>query len=508
VGVTYSGSSPEGSYNNVSRTVTWDLGSVIPDACLNLTLTVDVNVGIANGTMLNNLADAEWSYGSDNYGPVEADWQTEINTHPQLTIVKTGTEEARGGDTITWEIEITNVGGATAENVTLTDILPLHLNYLSSIPSGSEADGVITWSLANIASGGSVTVEVQAEVDFGMHENTVLINTAIVNWEDVEGEPYGPETATASTLVGPALTITKTAALQYAFPGDTITYTISYENTSTVNLTGVVVTETYDANVDFVSADPGPDLSTNNKWTIGALNAGDSGTIQVVVRVKSTVSEGVILRNDVNISSFEGAQGEDDDKVDARYPPDLQAAKTGRLYADPNKDGMPSLGDTLEYTIIIKNNGEGQATGVVFTDTPDPLTSLVPGSVSTSQGIVTGGNNGIPPVTISVGTVDPGASITITFRVIIDEVSYLNFVVNQGHVISIELPDIPTDDHGWPGSQDPTITHLGLRYLVGGEVQSINRSMLWARWLGLPVILIAGLAATLIVRRRVRRLQL
>ena len=49
-------------------------------------------------------------------------------------------------------------------------------------------------------------------------------------------------------------------------------------------------------------------------------------------------------------------------------------------YPDPNADGKADPGETITYTINISNAGPGDATGVSFTDTIDPNTTLVPAS--------------------------------------------------------------------------------------------------------------------------------
>ena len=102
--------------------------------------------------------------------------------------------------------------------------------------------------------------------------------------------------------------------------------------------------------------------------------------------------------------------------------PVLEATKTDALFIDADDNGVPSPGDTLLYQIIIINSGSGVATGVVFDDTVDPNTTLVNGTVQTSQGMVTSGNTpGDTRVAANVGTLPSGASVDISFRVTIDD---------------------------------------------------------------------------------------
>jgi uncharacterized repeat protein (TIGR01451 family) len=61
--------------------------------------------------------------------------------------------------------------------------------------------------------------------------------------------------------------------------------------------------------------------------------------------------------------------------------PSLTATKTDS-FSDPDGDGKAEPGDTITYNVTVTNNGT-DATNVQFTDTLDPNTTLVPGSVAT-----------------------------------------------------------------------------------------------------------------------------
>jgi Bacterial Ig domain/Calx-beta domain/Lamin Tail Domain len=65
-----------------------------------------------------------------------------------------------------------------------------------------------------------------------------------------------------------------------------------------------------------------------------------------------------------------------------RRAPGISATKTD-AFPDPNSDGKAAPGETITYTVTITNSGPDPATGVQFNDTPDPNTTLVPGSITT-----------------------------------------------------------------------------------------------------------------------------
>lgn len=61
--------------------------------------------------------------------------------------------------------------------------------------------------------------------------------------------------------------------------------------------------------------------------------------------------------------------------------PQLKLESSFRLLTDRDKDGIPSVGDTLHYEVKIANAGQVALSDVLLRGTPDPNTDVVPGSV-------------------------------------------------------------------------------------------------------------------------------
>ncbi len=144
--------------------------------------------------------------------------------------------------------------------------------------------------------------------------------------------------------------------------------------------------------------------------------------------------------------------------------PVISDPKIDSLFADNDSSGAPSPGDVLAYSVLISNTGGSAATGVVFTDTPDPNTSLVVGSVAATAGTISSGNTpGDTSVAVSIGLLSPGDSVTITFRVLIDDpiAPGVDQVANQGTTTGSNIPPTPTDDPATSNPADPTVTALG-----------------------------------------------
>jgi hypothetical protein len=80
--------------------------------------------------------------------------------------------------------------------------------------------------------------------------------------------------------------------------------------------------------------------------------------------------------------------------------PTVTATKTDALFTDVDGDLQADPGDTLKYTVTI--NSTGDATGVTFTDTVDPNTAFVPGSLTATPVAVDDSYSALGNVRISV----------------------------------------------------------------------------------------------------------
>jgi len=95
--------------------------------------------------------------------------------------------------------------------------------------------------------------------------------------------------------------------------------------------------------------------------------------------------------------------------------PSIDVQKRWRLVGDSNADAEVNPGEMLEYTIAIGNSGSSTANDVRLQDPIPANTSLVAGSVVASQGLVLSED----PMSVNIGSIEPGAWVTVTFRVVI-----------------------------------------------------------------------------------------
>jgi uncharacterized repeat protein (TIGR01451 family) len=253
-------------------------------------------------------------------------------------------------------------------------------------------------------------------------------------------------------------------------PGDRIEYTVVITNIGSGTAEDVFYTDTIDLNTNLVCSetttsqgtitcpDGDPDTFSVN---VGDIDGGTSVTITFQVTIDRPLAAGVTQVSNqgwVSGSNFDtkptddpAAPGEDDPTITPVKGVAIDPAlKTSSLIADLDGNGGVSSGDILLYQVTFWNNGNMDATGVIFTDTPDPHTRLVAGTVVTTKGSVTRGNtDGDTSVEVYVGDVQ-GYSlemITISFQVSVGSLpGYVHYIYNQGVVSSNEESPVLTDD--------------------------------------------------------------
>ena len=411
----YVSSSPAATVS--SGTATFDAVSVPASGTATFTVVARVMKNAPDGSILTNSAFVSGKDGAGNTITAGPATTTAAVSAPLLTVNKTGAPNpVKAGGTLEYTISITNGGSQAATGVTVTDPVPASVTFVSADNGGVNTSGVVGWAGLTVPAGGSLTLHWSGTVANPIADNTQLTNTATV--DSAQAGPVSSAPAVNVVSSAPQLNICKTASQNPVRAGNTFTYTIRYANTSTMDVTGALITETYPTGVTFVSASPAP-TSGNNTWSIGNLGAGSSGIITVTVSVGAGVADGSTLNNVVTLTSNETQPVQGGVSTTVGTAPALHITKDDLL------DPAPS-GGTVTYRLTWSNTGSTAATGVTIVDDFTGLASLS----------LHGG--GAAPVTYASFATSTGSPVTFT-------------VVQSGTVLSFtpvggSLPGMST---GW-----------------------------------------------------------
>ena len=314
----------EYTFDEDSRTVTW-----IVDLAKGESQTFYVTaVAEAYGVLSNNV------FVGDKIASA-------VVTVPEIIPGKSvDVENPNFGDTVTYTVTVTNNGVVDAKQVVVRDILDKGLKYVSSSHNGvyDEAAHTVTW-VVDIAAGSSLDLTVTAVAD----EYGVLTNDVTV----------GDKTASVDVTV-PEIIPTKDVNNTAPNFGDKVEYTITLSNNGVVDAKQVVVVDTLDEGLTFVSASDNGVWNPFKRtvtWTVD-LAKGESKVFTVI----ATVSAYGNIPNTVSV-------GDKSSSVNIAVPEIIP----GKSVDVEN----PNFGDTVTYTVVVTNNGVVDAKQVVVRDILD-----------------------------------------------------------------------------------------------------------------------------------------
>src|SRR5260221_2384999 len=292
-------------------------------------MVVSVANPLVNGTIIHNNT---YSITSTQVGPVAGvDDTTTVSSAPVLNISKAdGPDPVNAGSNITYTISYSKTGNANATGVVIADTIPVNTSFVSATGGGTLAAGVVTWNIGALAAGASTSVTLVVHVTSPLANGTVIHNSSYSIDSNETGATAGvDDTTTVSS--SPALNISKSDGPDPVIAGNNITYTISYSNTGNQNATGVVIADSIPVNTSFVSATGGGTLAAGVvSWNIGLVAAGASGTVTLVVSVKSPLANGTVIHNNtysINSNQTAPTAGADDTPP-VNSPPTLNISQT------------------------------------------------------------------------------------------------------------------------------------------------------------------------------------
>ncbi|MDA1292261.1 MAG: DUF11 domain-containing protein, partial [bacterium] len=418
-------------------------------------------------------------------------YATVICATSTLDIEKSGPEDARVGDLITYTVRVENNLGFDTEDNRMIDPIPGYLEYVSADNNicyeETQTNEVICGEF-DLDDGDSIEFELTFKV-----LNTAICNRNIINIADVWSNHSGvnPEWSNAvstKVLCDAVLVISKTDNRTTVSPGQSMLYEVLVTNTSSSDATTVTIVDTLPSNFVFSNASAGGVYNASSRtvtWVID-IDAFDTEILSVSGAANANAQSGNTLLNQVCIQN--GACASDTTTVTGNQTPIFRIVKT-----DHRSTVKP--GETLTYEIVVSNISNTDAPTVEVIDTlPQHVTF-----VSANGGGVFN-NNGKVRWT---GGLDANSSVILEVVVTVDATAPDNFfLLNQ-----VEITGGPSDDDITKVVLDPiaegcidikkeTFTAEGTPLtpvtqftftLDGGTQTVLNNSLGNARFINVPV---------------------
>ncbi len=381
---------------------------------------------------VDNVATAK---GMDPDGSVVEDTDPETVLLPQsaaLSIVKNGTFNDENGDgnadvgeTISYTFTVSNDGNVTLTNVTVSD------------PKVTVSGGPTTLDVGETDSTtftGTYTIT-QVDIDAGKVDNTATADSD-------ESAPADGSTSTELPQSA-ALTITKTVNKENIDAPQTLTYTITVENTGNVSINNVQLTDSL-VTVQYAGGDTDNDgiLDVDEIWTYTATYGATQTDIDAGNDLVNTAS---VTSTEVPGPTYASA------KTTITQIPSLAIDKTAAPWI------YEAVGDVISYSYDVTNDGNVTISGPI-TVADDKAT-----------------------VTCPAGDVAPGASTKCTASYTISQAdmdagSVTNIAYASGMDPKGGTVDSPTDTATVSTTQNPTLSivkkaldDLGSDGALGGD---------------------------------------
>ncbi|MBI1920965.1 MAG: DUF11 domain-containing protein [Geobacter sp.] len=407
--------------------------------------------------------------------------------------ITSGTATVMAGDTLRYTITVKNIGTENATGVTLRDLIPANTTYVASsttLNGAAVADasagvsalqnGMSINSPANLTAGAlpatAGTATNVATVTFQVRiSKNVVAGTLISNQGFVDGSgaasgpcPEQPSDNPATPVPNdPTTVVVGNLPLVYALKtvqlagdvngnglvdsGDTLQYTITVTNSGAAPATGVVLSDADPANTTYVAnsvqmngvavGDPSPGVSPlAGGMTVGGgtLAAGATAVVTFKVQVNPAVATGTVISNQGSVATVQlpALLTDSDGNPTNGYQPTVVAVGDAQQLSITKSvvvvgGGSALPGSVLEYTIQATNIGSVPATNVVITDDLTPL--LTQAAYVAGSAAMNGSGSGVsftsPVITATYGTLSPGGSVVVRFRVTLNSTAATGSIV-------------------------------------------------------------------------------
>nr|WP_255682006.1 isopeptide-forming domain-containing fimbrial protein [Luteimonas sp. BDR2-5] len=311
-----------------------------------------------------------------------------IPAEPELSVTKTlalvnGIAYVAGspvgpGDTLTYQIEIENTGGAVATLFPgdVVETLPASTSVVTTgndfICSGSNCPNA---NAVNVAANDSVVLNFVVLVDDPLPASVTSIDNA-VTVEGIDCAEAGND-CDESTPLRPAVTVAKSAdpaSGTAVAVGQTITYTLTVDVANAALLSDVVVTDTLGTGLELGTV-TAPDFScnTSNPLACTLLEGTGVGTYTVVYTATVTADATTSVANSVeatggNSPDDPNAPDPDCTSCSTEHPVNKPAVTVAKV-ANPASGTAVTVGQAITYTLTVDVANAALLSDVVVTDT-------------------------------------------------------------------------------------------------------------------------------------------
>lgn len=403
---------------------TWTLGDLAADAEATLTtvLTVDATAApgsdVITATAVVTAATEPLLNPGDDSAAESTSVQQQVDLRVTLVPSIDPVVAGSGAGNLTYLATVTNLSAVDASGVTLS--------AEATVPAGVTVDTITpsagsftapTWTLGDLAAGASetLTLVLTAGSNAAAGEDVIASTVAVTAATELLINPEN-DTTTATTSIARQidLTVAQVESLDPVVAGSgagNLTYVATVTNLGPSAASGVVLdaTQVLPPGVVVQAITPSQGSFTAPTWTLGALAAGASSTLTVVLTAGSSAAVGsdVIASTVAVTASAEPRLNTGDDAATLTTSVARQIDLTVALAESIDPVVAGSGAGNLTYVATVLNLGPSDASGV---ELGQALT--LPSGVSLDT--ITPSTGSFSAPTWTLGALPAGASATLT----------------------------------------------------------------------------------------------
>ena len=376
----------------VTQTLTWT-----PDVTLQSmqTLTVSFQAEITDTTGVSAAINHATALGEHLQSTVLLNPYDDVTLYvnPLNLAQQVSHSQALIGQTLVYTLTYKNFGATLpTTNTTLRTVLPLHYVAFVAASAGGNyqpTGGTLTWNVGNLAPGAGGSVTFTVRIHNFLEDGVLIENIGQISSEETDSVQSNPA---RTTVQAARLTLT-TAGPIAVYPGDSLTYTLTYHNQGSVDAWDVLISNTIPLSTTYI---PGSlSILTGTMWVpltdasgddIGEYNDPDltirpghvpAGAVgQIRYRVQVT-TEDIAGRTILNTATLAHQQGD-------LYRSNLFVTHILALRLWKQAAQTVALpGTAISYTLTYQNLSTGQyQTNIAVLEALPAHTQLISGSVS------------------------------------------------------------------------------------------------------------------------------
>ncbi|MDM5238459.1 DUF11 domain-containing protein [Bacillus cereus] len=445
------------------------VGTIVPNISIPVTFSVTA-VALPASSHIQNQSTSRYTINGEEQISTSNITFTEVIFANVIATKTTPIQYADLQTIIPYTISIINNGNIQVENIIVTDIIPANTSFIENSvivngnarPNDNPLSGI---QIDNIPPNTAATILFQVRVT-SIPQTNPISNTSTIEYEyTLPNRPPITETIISSAAVTEInhVNLISNKAVNFAFAtvGDTLTYTITLNQTGNVSANNVIIQDiipqgtTFIDNSVIVNGEMLPGVNPVSGIPIGTIIVGGNAIASFQVTVTSIPTPNEL--NNKAITTFNYI-------VNPNNLPVTNTTTTNTVTTTVQDDNVIAMksadvtnalpGQTLTYTITITNSGNVNIEDILAIDIVPVDTTFVTGSV-TINGI--NQPNANPENGITLGNLAPKKSVIITFQVTISA-STLQSAINNDASISYAVTIDPTEPPITITKQTNTVT--------------------------------------------------